>query len=437
VLLGLCGPAASTAEVRDGWAVANGLRADVVATDQGTILSWHHLVADPDAPGPPHLSNPTLSTTIAGQAASPRSAFAFAGSDHPYAIGFIAVGSGMMPSTAAKPLAVLFVAHARATNVRWLVVSGVGKVAAYQEWTEALADAVVSPGIAAAQVGPLLATAVGALMEAEALRRALMLPAAMLDPAYIESLEAAYKSGIALFPVLRPGAPAPEDFASLVANSGGRFLRWDGRIPSEAEAAAALAELLSGQIVIYEQLEGYLLPGETPPTATFTLVSARGPLELSMPAPLASASFGQYLNPAEWRRWTASDGRKKYGWGMIGAAAAAVTGGVVFLLVGVRRHEPIAILHISEGRKPVKVRKSPFVIGRGDDADLVIDDESVSREHAKLVAVPGGVALVDMGSRNGTFVESARVTRARLSPDQVVSIGGVQVRIQIPTPEPG
>lgn len=64
------------------------------------------------------------------------------------------------------------------------------------------------------------------------------------------------------------------------------------------------------------------------------------------------------------------------------------------------------------------------VIGRGSDAQLVLHDDGISRNHARIVVGPGGsLRLEDMGSRNGTFVAEVRVTRHALAPDDVVRVG--------------
>lgn len=45
------------------------------------------------------------------------------------------------------------------------------------------------------------------------------------------------------------------------------------------------------------------------------------------------------------------------------------------------------------------------VIGRSQDADLVLEDGEVSRHHARIIPQPDGSATVeDLGSANGTFV---------------------------------
>lgn len=54
--------------------------------------------------------------------------------------------------------------------------------------------------------------------------------------------------------------------------------------------------------------------------------------------------------------------------------------------------------------------KGPFmVIGRGAGADLRVNDEGVSRFHAKLIEQPLGFVVEDLGSRNGTYCNGDRV----------------------------
>jgi hypothetical protein len=48
-------------------------------------------------------------------------------------------------------------------------------------------------------------------------------------------------------------------------------------------------------------------------------------------------------------------------------------------------------------------------IGRGDENDLILRTSTVSREHAKLVHKDGRWFIEDLGSRNGTFVNTKRI----------------------------
>lgn len=61
-------------------------------------------------------------------------------------------------------------------------------------------------------------------------------------------------------------------------------------------------------------------------------------------------------------------------------------------------------------RREIKIRKSPFFIGKdATKVDGIISEGDVSRIHAKIVADEDGVFLVDQESTNGTFVNGTRV----------------------------
>ena len=62
------------------------------------------------------------------------------------------------------------------------------------------------------------------------------------------------------------------------------------------------------------------------------------------------------------------------------------------------------------------------VIGRGRDCDIVIEDVTVSREHAELRRRDGGYVLVDGGSLNGTYLNRLPVESAELNDGDEISI---------------
>jgi len=49
------------------------------------------------------------------------------------------------------------------------------------------------------------------------------------------------------------------------------------------------------------------------------------------------------------------------------------------------------------------------IIGRSAPATIVVDGPTISRRHARLVVTHAGVRCEDLGSKNGTWVEDARV----------------------------
>lgn len=77
--------------------------------------------------------------------------------------------------------------------------------------------------------------------------------------------------------------------------------------------------------------------------------------------------------------------------------------------------------------RPTTVRPLPtrtVRIGRGADNDLVIDDLVVSRRHAELLAHPDRTyEILDLDSHNGTFLNGQPVTRAAITPGDIVGIG--------------
>ena len=61
--------------------------------------------------------------------------------------------------------------------------------------------------------------------------------------------------------------------------------------------------------------------------------------------------------------------------------------------------------------------REEFLIGRGSDCALVIADRQVSRHHARLRRSEAGYVVEDLGSKNGTHVNGARVREAVLLQD--------------------
>jgi DNA-binding CsgD family transcriptional regulator len=64
------------------------------------------------------------------------------------------------------------------------------------------------------------------------------------------------------------------------------------------------------------------------------------------------------------------------------------------------------------------------LIGRSTKADLQLDDDGVSRRHAKLVIGDEGVVnLIDLDSTNGTFLNGARIDVAIVREGDRIQIG--------------
>ncbi|MBO3724134.1 DUF3662 domain-containing protein [Actinomyces bowdenii] len=67
------------------------------------------------------------------------------------------------------------------------------------------------------------------------------------------------------------------------------------------------------------------------------------------------------------------------------------------------------------------------VIGRGSEADIIVDDSGVSRRHLEIRLTQGNTIATDMGSTNGTFVEGQRVDAVTLVDGNTLTIGRTQI----------
>src|SRR5262249_23601483 len=50
-----------------------------------------------------------------------------------------------------------------------------------------------------------------------------------------------------------------------------------------------------------------------------------------------------------------------------------------------------------------------FILGRSSRCDLVVNDSTVSRQHAEIAVAKGSVTVTDLGSLNGTYVDEKQV----------------------------
>ena len=75
------------------------------------------------------------------------------------------------------------------------------------------------------------------------------------------------------------------------------------------------------------------------------------------------------------------------------------------------------------GGRRVPLAAEKLVFGTSSSVDEVVCDPTVSARHCALSVLGGGVAIEDLGSRNGTFVGSARVREAWGSAGTTVLIG--------------
>jgi pSer/pThr/pTyr-binding forkhead associated (FHA) protein len=90
-----------------------------------------------------------------------------------------------------------------------------------------------------------------------------------------------------------------------------------------------------------------------------------------------------------------------------------------------RRGEPTKVVIVEGGNKgeTIPLDGGPLLIGRGNDAAIRLDDDYVSTRHARIASSGDQWFVEDLGSTNGTYVGTSRISQATTL--QV----GTQVRI--------
>src|SRR3990172_2653518 len=85
----------------------------------------------------------------------------------------------------------------------------------------------------------------------------------------------------------------------------------------------------------------------------------------------------------------------------------------------------LEVIQPDGGRQLVKVTRSPFRIGRGQEAgnDLPLPDKRISRQCASLLYADGGFRLEDCGQRHGVFVNGEKIETRPLQDGDTISFG--------------
>lgn len=102
---------------------------------------------------------------------------------------------------------------------------------------------------------------------------------------------------------------------------------------------------------------------------------------------------------------------------------------------GISPDEQEAIAALPSGSALLVVRRGPNVgarflldadstiAGRHPEADIFLDDVTVSRRHADFVRVGTAFQVRDLGSLNGTYFDGVRIESALLSDGAEVQVG--------------
>ena len=69
------------------------------------------------------------------------------------------------------------------------------------------------------------------------------------------------------------------------------------------------------------------------------------------------------------------------------------------------------------------------VAGRGGECGIFLADVTVSREHARFSVDANGLSMTDLGSTNGTYVNSNRRDAGKLTEGDEIMIGKFHLRV--------
>ncbi len=83
----------------------------------------------------------------------------------------------------------------------------------------------------------------------------------------------------------------------------------------------------------------------------------------------------------------------------------------------------VAEINHHEGERPMRT----WMIGSGEDCDVVVAQPRVSRRHCRLTETPEGYRLEDLGSSNGTYVNGTRIAQPTIvSPGDRITLGALE-----------
>jgi hypothetical protein len=191
-------------------------------------------------------------------------------------------------------------------------------------------------------------------------------------------------------------------------------------LQSMAEASSGRSEfpLSAGRLAGF--LDAYLVATQPPP-APVAAPEPRTPADVPVAEPAPAPSPSHAL-------------------AMLGIAAVLLALAIVLLLLWRRSRMRSAPVGVS-GTVNVRELASglghnlrlPATIGRSPSSPILVEDKEASRKHFRLEQAEGKVAVVDLGSANGTFLNGTRVREGEskiLRPGDRLKIPGLELLVQ-------
>ncbi len=93
-----------------------------------------------------------------------------------------------------------------------------------------------------------------------------------------------------------------------------------------------------------------------------------------------------------------------------------------------------AIVHVESGfyaGLAWPLERTSTVIGRGSNADLVLNEATISRAHALIGYDGDRVFVQDLGSTNGTLVNGSKEERKYLDDSDELRMGRLVIRVEV------
>lgn len=92
----------------------------------------------------------------------------------------------------------------------------------------------------------------------------------------------------------------------------------------------------------------------------------------------------------------------------------------------------LLVTHKGEMLLELSLSEPRILIGRSVLCDIALDDEFVSQHHAAIVRINDAVVILDLNSRNGTFVNSKRIQKQVLRDNDIVALSEHRIKMIYP-----
>jgi pSer/pThr/pTyr-binding forkhead associated (FHA) protein len=110
-------------------------------------------------------------------------------------------------------------------------------------------------------------------------------------------------------------------------------------------------------------------------------------------------------------------------------SATSSTGSVGALVVAERPVSYARLVRqspLDEVPREIAFTRDEFILGRGEECEVVISHTSISREHARVKKLKPGYVVFDLKSKNGTTVNGRPIVENLLKEGMTVRFGDVE-----------